>query len=527
MKSSALSRSILWAFAATLTLPSDSQAVHLSPVGVGSVLIYPYYTVNAGNQTVFTVVNQTDAGKAVRLRFREARNARTVLEFNLYLSPFDVWTGSVFSLAETGTGNPANLTTSDNSCTVPRLKGNPGLPTLANGQRYVPFYNFNFTGANADAGPRTLSRTREGYFEMIEMGEVINNKNLSLAYITHGASGVPENCIAIERAWWPAGSASSFVTYWTGNALIDMAPPQGGLFGSASIVDALDGTMLGYDADAIEAFSDIPQHHSPVQTLPTLANARTTASTAVAQVFSGNALVTSTYPLSQAIDAVSAVLARDDVFNQFVSSAESGAASEWVLTFPTKFAYTDPAIVGAAATAPFTRTFALGSGAADTAVADVDVKFVILNREEGGGPAPCPDPQNPECLPFPVPIAPYLLPNPKLHWATNVLSFNQPRVAGMGSAVLGSGLGNNIQASMVDVYDGWMTLRLYYPDWVPPGNLVGMQSMRPDQNGGRWAGIPTVGFWAESRQVSQTGGAISKYANASRIRSRNLYQPAR
>lgn len=527
MKSSALSRSILWALAATLSLPGDSQAVHLSPVGVGSVLIYPYYTVNAGNQTLFTVVNQTDAGKAVRLRFREARNARTALEFNLYLSPFDVWTGTVFALPETGTSNPANLTTSDNSCTVPRLKGNLSLPALANGQRYVPFYNFNYTGANADAGPRALSRTREGYFEMIEMGEVTDNQNLSLTNITHGANGIPANCVAIERAWWPAGSANPFTTYWTGNALIDMAPPQGGLFGAASIVDALDGTMLGYDADALEAFSDIPQHHSPLQTLPTLANARTTASTAVAQVFSGNALVTSTYPSSQAIDAVSAVLARDDVFNQFVSSAGSGAASEWVLTFPTKFAYTDPAIVGSTAIAPFTRTFALGTGTSDTAVADVDAKLLVLNREEGGGPPFCAEPLDPNCIPFPGPITANPLPNPKLHWAANVLSFNQPRVAGMGSAVLGSSLGNNIQASAVDVYDGWMTLRLYYADWVPADNLVGMQRMRPDQNAGRWTGIPAVGFWAESRLGSQAGGAISKYGNASRIRSRNRYQPAR
>ena len=37
----------------------------------------------------------TDQVKAIKVRFREAQNSAEVLDFNLYLSPFDVWTAKI------------------------------------------------------------------------------------------------------------------------------------------------------------------------------------------------------------------------------------------------------------------------------------------------------------------------------------------------------------------------------------------------------------------------------------------------
>jgi hypothetical protein len=51
------------------------------------VLIYPYYTVNAGLARCL-LVNTTPAGKALKVRIHEGYNGRDVLDFNLYLSPF-------------------------------------------------------------------------------------------------------------------------------------------------------------------------------------------------------------------------------------------------------------------------------------------------------------------------------------------------------------------------------------------------------------------------------------------------------
>ena len=74
-------------------------AVNLNPDGLGQVLLYPYYTVNGGQQTVLSVINTTAVGKAVKVRFLEGYNSREVLDFNLFLSEFDVWTASVFALS--------------------------------------------------------------------------------------------------------------------------------------------------------------------------------------------------------------------------------------------------------------------------------------------------------------------------------------------------------------------------------------------------------------------------------------------
>ena len=108
MKKNALTNAVIAGIAGVAGIASVANAVNLNPDGLGQVLIYPYYTVNGGNSTLVSIVNTTEFGKAVKVRFVEGYNSREVLDFNLYLSPYDVWTGAVFSLTDTG---PANLTT--------------------------------------------------------------------------------------------------------------------------------------------------------------------------------------------------------------------------------------------------------------------------------------------------------------------------------------------------------------------------------------------------------------------------------
>ena len=77
-----------------------AQAVNLNPDGLGQVLIYPYYTTRtspAGNvyNSLLSVVNSTASVKAVKVRFLEGKNSREVLDFNLFLSPKDVWTAGI------------------------------------------------------------------------------------------------------------------------------------------------------------------------------------------------------------------------------------------------------------------------------------------------------------------------------------------------------------------------------------------------------------------------------------------------
>src|SRR5690554_5092514 len=125
MKKNSLATAIIAAAVGTAGMVGVAQAINLNPDGLGQVLLYPYYTVNGGNSTVVTVVNTTDRVKAVKVRFVEALNSAEVLDFNLYLSPFDVWAANVVADGDTG----AKLLTEDTSCTVPQIvSGTSFLP---------------------------------------------------------------------------------------------------------------------------------------------------------------------------------------------------------------------------------------------------------------------------------------------------------------------------------------------------------------------------------------------------------------
>src|SRR5277367_6140328 len=102
MKRTSLTTAVIAGIAGVAGISNMASAVYLNPDGLGSVLVYPYYTVNAGNNTLLTVVNTTSEGKAVKVRFLEAYDSREVLDFNLYMSPFDVWTAEVVGVSGGG-----------------------------------------------------------------------------------------------------------------------------------------------------------------------------------------------------------------------------------------------------------------------------------------------------------------------------------------------------------------------------------------------------------------------------------------
>ena len=142
--------------AAMLASSLPLSAMTLATRGVGQVLEYPYYSVNGNQDTLLAIVNTSPHGKAVKARFREAYDGRVVAQFNVYLSPYDVWAADVFD--DHGT---VAIGTNDNSCTVPsfdRAATSVGIPALA-------FSTSSFTGANGDTGPTDTARMKEGHFE--------------------------------------------------------------------------------------------------------------------------------------------------------------------------------------------------------------------------------------------------------------------------------------------------------------------------------------------------------------------------
>jgi hypothetical protein len=330
-----------------------AHAVYINDKGTGQVLVFPYYTANSGNDTLFSIVNSTADGKALKVRFHEGHDGRAVLDFNVYLPPHGQWDASVSSSA--GADSFAMLATAGGACTFPAFTPTPGSSNV----RYTLFSDSSYAGTNtvtgptgnSDGGPTTADRTREGHFDVIEMGTVTNAGHGSLTAITP-TNGSPADCGQIASAWATGG-------YWSADATADLAPPSGGLYGVEFVIDVAQGTLYGADAVAIDDFSNAPQHTTPGSAAPDLDTASATVGGKVrALVFSDGQALQLDY--DNPIDAVSALFMTDSLDNAFYRNADIGAMSDWIVTAPTKRFYVDPALVGNVAKVPFHRTFVQG-----------------------------------------------------------------------------------------------------------------------------------------------------------------------
>jgi len=227
MKKNKLTTAVIAGLAGVAGVASVGNAVHVNPEGTGQVLIYPYYSLHNGLNTTYSVVNTTAAVKAIKVRFLEGQNSREVLDFNVYLSEYDVWTGVIGPWTSGISGHVGEESgahaSSDNSC-APRL--NKSL------QEFLPYE------IDKDAPNNDLVRSREGHFEVLEMGEVTGAHAGAATHV----GGVPSNCQFLTDSW--NGGA------WAGNPNTDMLPATGGLFGAASIYGVEEGFNVSYDAVA-------------------------------------------------------------------------------------------------------------------------------------------------------------------------------------------------------------------------------------------------------------------------------------
>jgi hypothetical protein len=361
-----LTAAVMAGLAGAAGLAATAQAVNLNPDGLGQVLIYPYYTTNDGNQTILSVVNTTDQAKAVKVRFLEGYNSREVLDFNLYMSAWDVWVAAIAD----DEGTPT-LYVPDDSCTVPYLY-DPDFDDTPDGVQ--PFLSLAYTGQFEDGGPTGIERAAEGYFTMIEMGTLVGD---SADYATHQltkevkdkddnvtrpATWEPLDCEELTEQWtdyvgggddgiWfaEAEANSDCVPYpddpadvmFIGcQASTDTSRNSGGLFGGAAIVNSGNGTMYSYDAKAVQGWdkTDDGVHYLPGSIFPTF----NSGDQNTAYVFFGvpqDRAVELFYPRS--VDAMSAVFMHENIMNEYTADPDLNAATEWVVTFPTKRFYVD------------------------------------------------------------------------------------------------------------------------------------------------------------------------------------------
>ncbi len=461
MKKKILSAAVLAALGA-----GTAQAVNISTNGLGQVMIAPYFTVQGDEETLLSIVNTTDDTKAVKVRFREAYNSREVLDFNVYLSPHDVWVAKIIDHA----GGGAAITTPDNSCTVPSVK--------ATGDTGVPFRTTLFDGSFAsppqkavDGGPTDLSRTREGYFEVFEMGVADESNNVwdqdnngitDSTHLTAGAEpnqAVPDNCSGLVSNWAPGG-------LWKQNAGLGILPPRGGLFMTAAVINVQTGTEYGQPVTTLEDFTDIALHFDPGSVFPNLTQTNPRNSVAIINDPLNSNIATfyvDTWALG--IDATSAVLMAERVINEYTVNPNVEAQTDWVVTFPTKWAYAD-----VTSRRPFTSQFSdVGQACENMVKAYFDREEKYVQGDIDFSPLP--------------PGGVF-----ELCYEVNVVTFNMPTTS--GSALSAENTVKNF--SLADGFTaGWASIGMYDPS-APTQHII--VAAAPSNR--VYEGLPVIGFKA-------------------------------
>ncbi len=492
------------------------HAVNVSQDGLGQVLIMPYYTTQADNETLISITNATDQVKAVKVRFREAQNSAEVLDFNLYLSPYDVWTGKVMD-AEDGVG--AALITRDTSCTVPKIPDDG-----------VAFRNYVYAGAGnftGDAGDQGMGRTSEGYVEVIEMGVVREDTNPA-NWATHDqTTGVPANCSGLVGYWSKDDKGQEGV--WLVDSSTYMDPPTGSLFGEANIINVKNGVEASEPVTVLDNFYVFPGdlHAEPGSGAPTLEQ----ANPKVSDIFISGDVAVQRDIWNEGMDAVSASLMASSILNGYSVNPAVQSETNWVVTFPTKWWYSRQALPEDRE--PFTNQFA---GVLDTdtppgpGAALEPVTMSYWDREERvPGTVDIPiDPEGPDFSPtLPPPeecepgVDPECTPTWVLPYEVNVVGFNVVERDGdtgestviSESDVLGSQWAK-VSFGLVNLKGnrnfrtGWA--KMNFGPVYSAGQQVSSDRVlvsKPDGDGNTtvYTGLPVIGFMATVLQNEHVG----------------------
>lgn len=386
------------ALAGTGMVPS-AQAVNLATDGLGQVLVFPYYTTRAGWNTLINVTNTSNQVVVAKVRFHEGYNSRDVFDFNVILSPFDVWNGTV-----SDSGAMPRFSTSDTTCTVPAIPA--GGIEFHDGVRTNGM--LAYTGNAVDTGPSTPDRMREGYITVIMMGTAPATPGSLAAAAVHNAAGVPANCLALRNAFGlqAPNTIGSLRAAFPGYAVNPLK-------GAFSLVNAANGWNASGEATTLANFSTVPMISAQLAPAA-VANVYvdsfhepdlTSGDTQGQLLDATNTVVTygpaTGTPGAGGAVAVSGVLGRTSIVNQWANLQASATSawevhSDWVVSFPTKRFYVDnPPAIGVAnhefsgtapgrpgltgTLAPFSNIF----GTPSRGQSCENVTYSIYNREEG------------------------------------------------------------------------------------------------------------------------------------------------
>lgn len=357
---------------------TNATVFELNEGGTGHNLVVPYFTAQNGNMSVLHLVNtDTLNGKAVKVRFRGAANSDDLMDFQVFLSPQDVWTAAVTQ----GSNGILQLVSSDNTCTLPKLNSAP----LATDQGKVAGKAGFFNGTTARLNPKLsadalAAGSREGYVEIFNMADIPSTsvygtpaaRSALYKTIKHNTSGVAE----CDSAVLSAAVLNTNYTVEADAAAAGLATPTTGLMADWYIMNVPQTTTFSGAATALTAVSApgvagrgnfvlFPQRATAVDAAtanlvtadPLFRSANVATGKNLDGSLAGAAVTTpviaagqydlpdmstpyltalsATAPMTQAQD-LSRQLATRNVINQYANDASVTGKTDWVFSMPTR-----------------------------------------------------------------------------------------------------------------------------------------------------------------------------------------------
>jgi hypothetical protein len=417
-----------------VALSAPVMAVSHSDTGLGEVGLIPYYTTRDGYVTNISVVNTSDVYVAAfKIRFAEGANSRDARDFNVFLSPNDVWTATV-ALGQNGV---PFIQTVDTTCTAPwivvprpnesiaaqRQRGFVVVGQTPDGRdiKQLDFTNIAYAGGSifpADDGPTDIERAQDGHVEIIAMGVADPAESELAARAVHGAT---LDCAALANVYEPVAATITVTGSGPLECHLDVPPivpgdeiggndafqaefcePLNMLKVAADIMRVDQGVSTGQPISMLSNFfnpgttedvaAPLPPDlmEEPQVEVPNLNSADPALSV---QVANGAPVVETFSPPLRPVDAVSSLFAATAVLNEYAIGGAAQAQNAWVVTFPTKHLYVDAFYNPGADPTPFQEMFGAPG------VSCVDVGFDYFDREEAS-------PQSPPgvILPSPPPV---------------------------------------------------------------------------------------------------------------------------
>ncbi len=148
---------------------------------LGDLAIVPYYTVQEGYATGVNVINSSNRTQALKIRLRRAEDSMDALDFNVVLSPNDMYTGFVAA-----SGDDIKFISNDNSCTAPAYPaGGFVMPSIYR------------------EGAET------GYIEILSMGSPVAETSAVAVAAKHDATGVPADCTGVRDNFFKGGVSAT------------------------------------------------------------------------------------------------------------------------------------------------------------------------------------------------------------------------------------------------------------------------------------------------------------------------------